>query len=194
MGVYLYSNTYEYSYTFKWKTLAEITSEWTSTVWGVATNSDGATWTWQNNDLNIVTPIPSLATAKTVIISWTVVANDSTKNAWALYIGAESWWGTGRAGYQVYGSYFTWLTCAYGDGTNHLWNKVGDGVWGNTYKPTVTIDLENKLITGVLSWFSNSTLTLTDARVNHIRQFEYLRVYAAANWSTISDVSIRIEA
>ena len=185
--------TRHYDYTFKWKTAAEITSEWTSLVWGVAVNSDWVTWIGMNNDLRIWKSIPSLETAKKIIISFTVVANNWTQNAWQLTISMGTWWGTGEAGYQVYGSYFNWIKAMYSDGsTQYFWNKVGDAVSGSTYKPKTTIDLENKIITWELSWFSNSTLTLTDAQINHIRQFDKLVCYTAANWSTISDVSIDI--
>ena len=207
MNIYLHPNgvkkelkndyiweVYEYSYTFKWKTVSEITSEWTSLIWGVAVNSDWATWIGQNNDLRIWKSIPSLDTAKKIIISWTVVANNPTQNAWQLTISMGTWWGVGETGYQVYGSYFNWIKVMYGDGsTQYFWNKVGDAVSGSTYKPKTTIDLENKIITWELSWFSNSTLALTDTQINHIRQFDKLVCYVASTWSTISDVSITIE-
>jgi hypothetical protein len=135
-----------------------------------------------------------LNTAKKIIISWTIVANNSTQNAWVLSISMWTWWGIWDAWYQVYGSYFNWLKVSYYDGsTSHPWNIVGNWVWGNTYKPKTTIDLENKIIIWELSWFSNSTLTLTDAWINHIRQFDKLVCYTSATWSTISDVSITIE-
>ena len=195
MAIYMMrddTQTYTYSYDFKWKTTSQILQERSELLGSIQVNSDWVTW-GNNSDLRIKKDIPSLATAKRITISWTVVASNGTQNAWQLAIGKWTSWGTGNCAYDVYGSYYGWLCVTYYNGTSYYWNVVGYSTWWNTYKPTLTIDLENKTMTWVLSWFSNSTYSLSDTDVANIRQFEYLFVYTSLNYSTVSDVSLTIE-
>jgi hypothetical protein len=204
MWVYLYQNNselamknayigevYEYSYTFKWKTATEIWNDWALSVWTIQTNSDWVCWS-SNTDCNIKVDIPSLATAKKITISWTVVVNNAPYTAASIGIWAGSWWGTSLARYDIEWSVYDGLVISYYDGSFHLGNKVGNASVG-TFNPTLTIDLVNKTMVWTLSWFSNSTLTLTDAYINNIRQMTYLLAYVSVNTSALSDISITIE-
>ena len=183
---------YEYSYTFKWKTAAEIWNEFDVLVGGIYTNSNWVTWS-SNTECRIKKDIPSLATAKKVIISGTIVWQNLSATAGQIWIWKWSWWGTGIAGYQVYWSSYNGMKAnLYYNNTDTSWNSVGNAT-AQTYKPTLIIDLENKTIVWSMSWFSNSTLSLTDAQVADIKTYEYILCYVSMYTSTISDVSITIE-
>lgn len=181
---------YEYSYTFKWKTTGEIWNEWTTLVGWIYTNSDWLTWP-DGADLRIKKDIPSLATAERIIISCTDVVNTNGTNAIGIWIGAWTWWGTSQTSFSVQWSSYNGVFVEFDNGTNYKGNIVGYAtVW--THNPTFTIDLRNKLLTGTLSWFSNSTLALTDSYISTIRQMTYLYVYCSSNKAGVSDVNIKI--
>ena len=179
---------YEYSYTFQWKTTAEIQQEFSILTGTLQVNSDGVTWS-SNTDCRIKKDIPSLASATKIEITATTVVNSNrpTHNASYAGIWTWSWWWTWQAIYCVEGSGYNWLYVYFGS----LWNVVGTA-WIWTYTPTITIDLENKEIIGTLSGYSNSTKTLSDADVATIRAFTYLVVYVSTNNSAVSDVNIKI--
>ena len=184
---------YEYSYIFKWKTATEIWNEWDLLVGSIGVNSEWVTGINSNTEMRIKINIPSLATAKKVIISGTIVWQNSSKTAGQIWIWKWTWWGTWHTCYQVYWSYYNGMKVdLYYNNTDTSWNSVGNAT-AQTYKPTLTIDLENKTIVWSVSWFSNSTLSLSDAQVADIRTYEYLVCYTSLNTSTISDVSITIE-
>jgi len=192
MGVYLYSDTYEYSYTFKWKTASQIGGERTTQIWTIAVNTDGLTWT-SGSDVVVTKSIPSLTNAKKIIVTSTILGQSVTNTAWNTGIGKGTWWGTGYVTYQVYWSQFNGMKVAIGyNWTDYKWNSVWNAT-GTTYKPTLIIDLVAKTITWVVSWFSNSTYTLTDAQITDIKTYEYITCYALLTKSTISDISITIE-
>jgi hypothetical protein len=110
-----------------------------------------------------------------------------------LVVSKGSWWGNGESGYLVYGSgYGGMKVYMYDWNTTINWNVVGNATLGNTYSPTTTIDLVNKTITWVMSWFDNSILTLTDSQISTLRTFTYLVVYISVNQSAVQDVSIKI--
>lgn len=179
---------YEYSYTFKWKTAAEIWNEWTTMVGTPSVNSE-----WFNgNECIIAKDIPSLATVKRITITWTVVGQGWNNTAIQLWLGKWTWWWTGGAFYEVYWSSYGGLKVKYYDGTSYTWNAVWNAT-NSTYKPTLTIDLENKIITWTLSWFSNSTYSINDTQVSNIRTFTHLHCYISATSWAISDISITIE-
>jgi hypothetical protein len=184
----IYPATYQYSYTFKWKTAAQITSERDVNVGTLSTNSE-----WFNGyECVIKKDIPNLANARKITISGNVVWQGGNATAIQLGVGKGSWWGDASSIFELHWSWFSGIKVKYYDGTNHYWTVIWNAT-NATYNPTITIDLENKLITWVLSWFSNSTLTLTDERVSNIRTFTYLRCYVSdASWA-ISDVKITIE-
>jgi hypothetical protein len=182
---------WKYSYTFKGKTSSQIWNDWDLLTWTIQTNSDWVCWS-SNTDCRIKVDIPSLATAKKITISWTVVVNNASYTAASIGIWAGSWWGTSAARYDIEWSGYDGLVISYYDGSDHLGNKVGNASVG-TFNPTLTIDLVNKTMVWTLSWFSNSTLTLTDAYINNIRQMTYLLAYVSVNKSALSDISITIE-
>ena len=182
---------YEYSYTFKWKTAAEIWNEFTLQTWVINTNANWVTWS-SSQDCRITKALPSLATAERIIISWTVVCENNTRIATSIWIWIWSWWGNELTAFNIYGTQYNWIrVLLYTDWQNNPWNLVWyASEW--TYNPVITIDLVNKVITWELSWFDNSTLTLTDARISAIRQYTYLVPYISLNYATISDISITI--
>lgn len=187
---------YEYSYTFKWKTATEIWNTWTLLTWTLQTNSNWVCGS-SSTDCRIKVDIPSLANARRIVISGTVVTNNSASKpnyiATSLVLSKGSWWGNGESGYFVYGSGYGWLRAFVNDwGTSSEWNVVGNATLGNTYSPTTTIDLVNKTITWVMSWFNNSTLTLTDSQISTLRSFTYLVAYISVNYSAVQDISIKI--
>lgn len=189
---YLWAWDYEYSYTFKWKTASQIGSERTTQIWTIAVNTNGLTWT-SGSDVVITKSIPSLTNAKKIIVTSTIVGQSVINTAWNTGIGKWTWWGTGNVIYHVYWSNFNGMKVAnYYNWTDYHWNNVWNAT-GTTYKPTLTIDLVAKTITWEVSWFSNSTLTLTDAQVTDIKTYEFITCYASLTLSTISDVSIKIE-
>ena len=187
---------YEYSYTFKWKTVAQIQADWFSLLTGtIKVNSNWVTWS-STTDCRIKVDIPSLANAKKITISWTDVVNTSTiaHNATSFLIWVGSGWGTWAIWMNLQGSTYTWVYVSWKfSGTGVHWTVVWRITANWTYKPTIIIDLENKIATGILSWFNNSTLALTDAQVAEIRTFTYLCPYTSVNHSAISDISITIE-
>jgi hypothetical protein len=181
-----------YSYTFKWKTAAEIWNEFGVLVGGIYTNSNWLTW-GTNTECRIKKDIPSLANAKRIIISGTIVGQNLNTTAGEIWIWKWSWWGTWEVSYQVFWSSYNGMKTYLGyNNTNNYWNSVGNAT-AQTYKPTLTIDLTNKTIVWSVSWFSNSTMSLTDAQVADIRTYEYIVCYVSLGTSTISDVSITIE-
>lgn len=187
-----YGETWSYSYTFKWKTAVEIWNEWTAQVWTIATNSEWLTWT-SGSDVIVTKSIPSLTNAKRITVSWTIVWQNIENTAGMTGVNKGSWWGTWDVGYAVYWSQFGGMRVAnYYNWTSYEWNVVWNAT-GLTYTSTLTIDLEAKTIVWAVSWFSNSTLTLTDAQITDIRTYEYLRCYVSTIYSTISSVGIIVE-
>lgn len=190
--IWEYQEWWTYTYTFKWKTAAEIWNEWTTLVWTIKINSDWFTGS-NGNDVRIAKSVPSLANAKKITISGTIVWQNLSTTASEIWVWKWTWWGTWLTSYQVYWSTYNGMKASlYYNNTGINWNSVGNAT-AQTYKPTLTIDLENKTIVWSVSWFSNSTLSLTDAQVADIRAYEYIVCYVSWNRSTISDVSITIE-
>jgi hypothetical protein len=180
---------YEYEYTFKWKTVSQIQNEFTLQSWSLNVNSDWFTWS-SSQDCLLIKSIPSLSTAKKIIITWTMVVNSLmvSNNASFFWIWSSSGYVINRVEWSTY----SWINVAVKtNGTvvngNAVWNTVQ---W--TYTQTLTIDLENKQVIGAVPWFSNSTLTLTDAQITAIRSFGYLETYVSLNLSAISNVSIKV--
>ena len=189
---YLWAWDYEYSYTFKWKTASQIGSERTTQVWTIAVNTNGLTWT-SGSDVLVTKSIPSLTNAKKIIITSTIVGQSVTNTAGLTGVNKGTWWGTGDLGYAVYWSQFGGMRVAiYYNWASSQWNVVWNAT-GTTYNTTLTIDLVAKTATWVISWFSDSILTLTDAQITDIKTYEYLRCYVSTVYSTISSVSIKIE-
>lgn len=193
--IYVWTNqvrpTWSYSYTFKWKTATQIWNEFDVLRGGIYTNSNWLTWV-TNTECRIKKDIPSLANATKIIISGTIVWQNLSTTAAEIWIWKWTWWGTGETSYQVFWSSYNGMkTYLMYNNTNNYWNSVGNAT-AQTYKPTLTIDLTNKTIVWSVSWFSNSTLSLTDAQVADIRTYEYILCYVSKNASTISDVSITI--
>lgn len=187
-----YTGQYEYSYTFKWKTAQEIWNDRDLLAWTIQTNSNWLTWS-SSTDCRIKKDIPSLASANIIIVTATIVGQNASDTATEIAIGKWTWWGNWQAGYQLYGSTYngTKIRLSY-NWTNYYWNVVWNpGSW--TYNITLTVDLQNKLITWERTWFSNSTLVLSDAQVSDIRTYTYLVPYVSVNKSTVSDISISIE-
>ena len=181
---------FEYSYTFKWKTSSQISSDWTTLIWAIATNSEWVTWT-SSQEMRIAKSI-NLEDATKIIITWTVVWQNNTKTAWAILIWKWTWWGTWLTWYEVEWSYYDWLNVAYSNWTTYHWNRVWYATaW--TYKTTTEIDLVNKKITWKCEWYSNSEYTLSDSDVNNIKTFNQLIAYTSLATSTISDIGITIE-
>lgn len=182
-----------YSYTFKWKTASEIWNDWTAQIGTIVVNSEWLSGQYWNEMRITKSNLPSLTNAKKIIFTWTVIWQNITATAGALWIWKGDGWWTWNTQYSVYWSqygglmallYYNWTTYS----GNSVWNATAA-----TYRPTTTIDLENKTITGVLSWFNNSVLTLTDAQVADIRTYTYVFCYISYNRSTISDISITIQ-
>lgn len=182
--------TRHYDYTFKWKTATEIWNEWTKQIGDFSVNSDWVTGT-SSQEMRITKSIPSLATAKRIVIQTTVVWINSVYTAWAVWIWNWAWWGTYVANFNIYGSQYNWIRLELYDWASNYWNTIWTAT-AATYDATLTIDLENKTMTGSIPWFSDSVLTLTDAWISMIRAYEYIVCYASLNRSTISDVSIDI--
>jgi hypothetical protein len=184
---------YKYEYDFRGKTASQIQSDWwTLLTWSLNVNSNWITWS-SSQDCRLAKTIPSLSNAKKIIISGTIVWQNLSKT-WALiWVWKWTWWWTWHTSYQVYWSSYNGMKAnLYYNNTDISWNSVGNAT-AQTYKPTLTINIENKTILWSVSWFSNSTLSLTDAQVADIRAYEYILCYVSWNRSTISDVSIIIE-
>lgn len=178
---------WEYSYTFKWKTATEIWNDRTVKSGTIATTSNWVTGT-SSKDLTIRKSIQSLANAKKIIFSYTVVVTNSRYSATGNGLVGSIW----SATFSIQWPNFIWIFIRLNDGTIHNGDVVWTaGTW--TYKPTLTIDLENKSMVWTLSWYNNSTLTLTDSQVNIIKQFNELNVYISLNYSAVSDISISVE-
>ena len=192
--MWVYIRTWEpywsYSYTFKWKTAAEIWNTWTLLTWTLQTNSNWVCGS-SSTDCRIKVDIPSLANARKILVTHTVVvnANASVYN-WAYSgVGVWTWWWSWHTIYKVFGSGYNGMST---EAVGINWNVVGNATAGVTYTPTLTIDLENKTVIGTMSWFNNSTISLTDANVTTIRNYTYLVAYVSVNYSAISDISIKI--
>lgn len=176
---------YTYSYTFKWKTAAEIWNERTTLVWTVSTNSNWVTSSW---DLRIAKDVQWLATAKRIIISGTYVSSSAYSNAGSLWIGIGSGWGTSSTWWDLQWTQHAWIRVySDWDAGSIVWNT---GAW--TYNPELTIDLQNKEATLAISWFSDSTIVLTDTKITKIMNYTYMSLYLFWN-ATWSDISITIE-
>ena len=187
IGTDLVRPKWEYSYTFKWKTSTQIWNDRTVKAGTIATTSNWVTGT-SSKDLTIRKSIQSLANAKKIIFSYTVVVTNSRYSATHNGLVGSIWGAT----FNLQWSNFTWVYVTMIDGTGHNGNVVWTvTTW--TYKPIMTIDLENKSIVWTLSWYSDSTLTLTDSQVDVIRQFNELTVYISLNFSAVSDISILVE-
>lgn len=72
------------------------------------------------------------------------------------------------------------------------WTNIGS-IWTASYTPTLEIDLVNKIMTWKISWYNNSTYSLTDSDISVIRWLPYLYVYATQHNFYIQDVSITVE-
>ena len=204
MNVYVWTNTmknayigkvYYYNYTFKWKTTTQIQNDFSVLRGSLSTNSDWFCWT-SSNDCWLTKSIPSLSNAKKVIIKGTVVVNSTyvSNNAAYFWITINS--GTSTTSYAI--NCVEWSTywwCKVSIRTNNATTN-GNAVWNavqRTYTTTLIIDFENKTLTGNVSWFSDSTLTLTDSQITELRWCDHLTNYVSLNFSAISDVSIEIE-
>ena len=196
MAIYMMrENTYTYSYDFRNKTTSQITSDgWTLLTWSLNVNSNWILWN-SNEDCRLAHTIPSLATAKRIIISGTFIGSTNSLNATSFMVGYGSWWGTSATWSNYQWSSYAWIKVfCKTNWTTASGNVVGYITATNTYKPTITIDLENKLVTWVISWFSNSTYSLSDTQVNDIRNnYTQLIPYVSVNHTVISDISIDVE-
>lgn len=208
MNVYLYQNNtekilknayigevYYYNYIFKWKTTTQIQNDFSVLRGTLSTNSDWFCWT-SSSDCWLTKSIPSLSNAKKIIIKGTVVVNsiNVSNNAAFFWISTNS--GTSMTSYAI--NWVEWSTywwCKVTLRTNNATTN-GNAVWNavqGTYTTTFTIDFENKTLTGSVSWFSNSTLTLTDSQITELKWCDHLTPYVSVNCSAISDISIEID-
>ena len=180
-----------YDYTFKWKTAAEIWNEWTTQVGTIAVNSEWATGT-SSQEMRITKSISSLANAKRIIINSTVVWQNTVYTAGNVWIWKWTWWWNWTTIFCVFWSQYWGIHARINyNWTDYAWNSIWNAT-ESTYKTTLTIDLEQKTIVWSISWFGDSTLSLSDAQVSDIRTYTYLVCYTSLNRSTISDVSIDI--
>jgi hypothetical protein len=118
-----------------------------------------------------------------------VNTNASVYNAAYSGVGVWTWWWSWHTIYKVFGSGYNGMSV---EAAGINWNVVGNATAWETYIPTTTIDLVNKTVIGTMSWFNNSTISLTDADVTTIRNYTYLVVYVSVNLSAVSDISIKI--
>jgi hypothetical protein len=181
---------WKYSYTFKGKTSSQIWNDWDLLTWTIQTNSNWVTWS-SNTDCRIKVDIPSLANARKIVVTHTVVVNTNASVYNAAYsgVGVWTWWWSWHTIYKVFGSGYNGMSV---EAAGINWNVVGNATAWETYIPTTTIDLVNKTVIGTMSWFNNSTISLTDADVTTIRNYTYLVVYVSVNRSAVSDISIKI--
>lgn len=190
---------WEYSYDFKGKSTSQINADGWSLIPGnfrLQVNSNWISWS-SSYDCRIAKTIPSLANAKKITISWTFITSTSTATGTSFGIGYGNGYGNGHVSGTYYG---TWTSKPWVYVASRLnWadirgTSVGNIAKSTTYKPTIIIDLGNKLATSVLSWFSNATLSLTDEQIADIKSnYTQLIPYVSVARSTISDIGIIIE-
>lgn len=173
---------YEYSYNFVWKTISQIVSDWWATAqWTPTITSSWYTSTSISRVRSNFT-LPSLSTAKKIILATTLVVNTN----W--YTKAVRLFGDGR-------TYATWYLVWYTDSSIQIWwdSYSVSAVSAWTYETKAVIDLENWTATFSLTWRSNSIYTLTATQINNIKSCTVAEVFSDDNRWAVSSVSLEIE-
>jgi len=185
---------YEYSYDFRDKSTTQLTNDWWSVLWW--TLETGSSWITSptGKDVTLWHSV-DLSTAKKITIDTSIVRNRDD-----AYSGRGMWfWVTLNSSnwcwFRVYNSWwnYRWIrTVTVIWWTEYEWTNTGN-IWTSSYNPKFIIDLENKTLTWEISWYSNSTYTLSDAQITSIRSMPYLTVYATQHNFYIQNVSITVE-
>ena len=187
MWVYIWTNTYEYSYDFRGKTTSQVTAEWfTIKEWNFTINSNGVTSSSSSGRVLLHKTVSNVATAKKIILNNTFVLGSSATGCSFRLTNNNR-------------TYTSWiqLTVSTNNYEFHIWwDKVATLSWmsAGTYTWTTVLDLENKIATFSVSWKATQTYTITDTQVNNIRNYDTLVELQCWNSScTISNISVTIE-
>lgn len=191
MGVYLWTNTYEYSYDFIGKTTSQIWNDgWATTYWTPSINSY---WFASNSTCFIQYSIGSkLTNAKKIIFN----LNWRHWNSWTADLGFSTTnWSSGTTYTNttwVYNSYSNYNEYQRG-GTKTNFSHTLASAWPIAY--TYTLDLVNKTINLTYTTGSTSTFnrTLTDSQITNIKANNYIVLSIAWSNEAIWSINLTIE-
>ena len=187
-------DVFEYGYDFRNKSSSQLSADWWSVLrWTLETWSSWITsptgkdvGLWYSRDLS---------TVKKITMDTSIVRNRDDS-----YSGRGMWFWVALntsnfCCFRVYNNWwnYTWIRVRSIIWWNvYDWTNVGN-IWTSSYNPKFIIDLENKTLTWEISWYSNSTYTLSDAQITAIRSMSYLTVYATQHNFYIQNVNITVE-
>lgn len=186
MGVYLYPSgtetelknayigeviEYEWDFTDWTNTIASLQSQWWN--FNGKTVSVSSSWFYHDDGRILFSPF-SLSDVKKVVCEWIFQFNTSQSN-WNIWYGSLSW-----ASYQASGntipSYYSnkWYSVSL------LWTTyIEDVSFGTgTYHSTVTIDLENWILSNYLEWYWTKSTTITSSQISTLKQAPWIMNYA----------------
>ena len=183
-----------YSYDFRNKSASDLSNDWWTTRWTLSTWSS-----WVSSpigaDVNLLHSV-DLSVAKKITITSSIINNNSQGGKafifW-LWIDNSSTWYTNAVNFYVVDSSYGWTKVQILQSwTTTNWTNIWY-IWTSSYTPIIIIDLENKLITWKINWYSDSTLSLTDSQATAIKSYWCLNLYTTQNNFYIQDVSITVE-
>ena len=182
MWVYIWTNTYEYSYDFRNKSTSQITADGWTTWSGTPSISSIGYTSANSSTARSSKTLPSLANAKKITLISTIVTSGDPASWLRLF-----WDGRTYATWPLLWSSSWQLQYAW-DITNISWLSA----W--TYGTKTVVDLENSTITFSITWKSDTLVNLTSTQVNNIKnQITNLEVFAWASWTGVTSMSILIE-
>ena len=195
MNVYVWTNilknayigeVYEYSYDFRGKTISQIisdgwtTAQWTPTIWTYWYSSANSNRARSNFTL------PSLATANKITFYTNIIFTSSTGACDQIRIG-----NSGRTNLTWY-----YLDNVWNCFPQLLWNNITTittASWAWTHKMTVELDLQNATYKYSITWYNDTTGSLTSSQISTIRGFTLAEAMSDGNTWYIKDFKLIIE-
>jgi hypothetical protein len=186
---------YEYSYDFRNKSITALNNDWWSIPeWQSYVTFDDTWMKLTGQPCMLKKSLPSwiLSTAKkiTLVSSW---HNNWYAARFALASVVQYWSSTNSTWWYVDTRTGTRIIQLYGTQYSTSW-------WFSTWSYTMKsiIDLENKIATLSITWYSDITQSITDAQITNIRNNSpllYIYSYSASTDTTIycKDVSVSIQ-
>ena len=186
---------YEYSYDFRNKSITTLNNDWWSIPEWQSYVSFDATWMKLTGlPCKLKKSLPSwiLSTAKkiTLVSSW---QNNWYSARFALASVVQSWSSANSTWWYADTRTGTRIIELYGTQYSTSW-------WFYTWSYTMKsiIDLENKIATLSITWYSDITQSITDAQITNIRNNSpllYIYSYSVSTSTTIycKDVSVSIQ-
>jgi len=188
---------YEYSYDFRNKSSSQLSADWWSVLW----------WTLETWSSWITSPVGKdvslwhsvdLSTAKKITIDTSIVWNRNDSywdRAMSFWIRRNQSWASDYLQFYIasaVASYHWTVIKMRFSWTTTEWTNIGS-IWTSSYTPKLILDLESKTATWKISWYNNSTYTLSDAQITAIRNMSYFYVYATQHNFYIQNISITVE-